>query len=196
MKRLAIVWYGSVLLVLVGILALMGVLAGVVPAPWATPPAEPSALDTVDIAILRPDMQRLPADLAEPIMADYPPLTFSEAVTASIHALFISRAMLTEIAADVESRALLNALLDNGKILLVYGATMGELQRAVDEPLSTVQSRNNRAVFVSLQRDDGVPGVGQFLVARDRRSIHYGNLYGYVAGILEDRDRIRFEDNS
>jgi hypothetical protein len=191
MKRYQVIWLGGILLLVIAVISILWMVS-----PAAFPgsgheqsaTAEP-AFAIVTIAVTPNDMERLPERFVEPIVADYPPLAFADAASAPIDALFISRAMLVEISTDAERRAELDALLDNGKILLVYGATTADLQRALDEPLSTVETTTTKAVFASLHHIGPVPTTGQLIVSDDRPPISVGSLYGYVERSLQSAER-------
>jgi len=191
MKRYQAIWSGGILLLVIAVISILWM---VLPAAFPESGHEQSAtaepaFAIVTIAVTPNDMERLPARFVEPIVAHYPPLAFADAATAPIDALFISRAMLVEISTDAERRAELDALLDNGKILLVYGATTSDLQRALDEPLSTVETTTTKAVLASLHRIGPVPTTGQLIVSDDRPPISVGSLYGYVDLSLQGAER-------
>lgn len=191
MKRQQILWFCGLLVLLVGMISAISItIPGLLP--WSKP-AQPmesdNSFDRVTIAIVRTDIDRLPDRLVEHIIEDYPPLDLSQAVTAPIDALFISRETLVETSVNAEERATLDALLDNHKILLVYGATTTDLQRALHEPLSTIQTRETEAVFSSFHRIDGIATTGQLVVSDDREPITVGSIYGYVDRTLQDAER-------
>lgn len=191
MKRQHIIWLCGSLVLFIGIFSIISIaIPGVLP--WSEPEqpmGSDTAFDRVTIATVRTDIGRLPDRFVEHIVKDHPPLDLSHAATAPIDALLISRETLVEASTNTESRAMLDALLDNHKILLVYGATTTDLQQALHEPLSTVQMRETEAVFSSLHRIDGIITTGQLVVSDDREPITVGSLYGYVDRSLQNAER-------
>ncbi|NJP05300.1 MAG: hypothetical protein HC837_06565 [Chloroflexaceae bacterium] len=188
MKQRHLLWLCglSVLLMSIMSIAITGVWS------WSEPAhsiQSDTAFDRVTIAIVRTDINRLPDAFVEHIIEDYPPLDLSQAATAPIDALLISRETLVDTSMNTEDRAMLDALLDNQKILLVYGATTTDLQQSLHEPLNTVQMRETETVFSSLHRIDGIVTTGQLVVSDDREPITVGSLYGYVDRSLQNAKR-------
>ena len=126
----------------------------------------------VTILLLENDTEQLPEYLSGPLLQEHPAVSLQEAANMAADAVLISRQLLLAAGEDPAVKEKLRDIVENQKILLVYGASTVDVVQSLDLQAPTMTTQTTYHAVASVAMSNNVIAAGGVLLSKGYTEEH------------------------